>query len=145
MKEIWRWLLVLPAAIGTYIAVFLLYAIFSLLWDPSVMLAQFWGKEIGELVLLLLNTISGAIGFYFSIIAGSLTAPNRKFTVALVLASVGGCLLIGILVASIVTGISRYPVAVYVIDVFLSSAAMFIACLQIRSKFISSKSTMSSA
>lgn len=126
MKRIWRWLLVLPAAIGAYIAAILVQNIILLLAGANSgdfglpwLLNNF--REVTDIIFR-------AVGIYFYVIAGASVAPRIKYPTALALSS-----LVWIFSIFVLALVLLFHIQTQIVDLievpFLCGAAV-IACVQ---------------
>jgi len=135
-----RWALVLPAAVGGYVAVFV--GVMVLTFIKTVFLPYQDGTvDIGWSPLWLLAAViapwmfkllTGVLGAYCFVKAGSAVAPSRKFITAAVLT----CAICSFIIWGDLTAISEYspateyPVAVIYVDLILAMAVTIFACVQ---------------
>lgn len=135
-----RWVLVIPAAVGGFVAVFV--GVMVLMFIKTVFLPHENGTvEIGWSPLWLLlamiapwifKLLTGVLGAYCFVKAGCAVAPSRKFITAVVLtAAICSFIIWGDLTAiREYSPAAEYPVAVIYVDLALAIAATIFVCVQ---------------
>ena len=132
LKNIIRWLLVLPAAIAGYFAPVIFGTIMLSLLEsgclshPEPVIDPPLWKILLDNFPLILPLITATLGAYLFIFAGAKTAPNRKFVVAVILAVIifGFVVGVGLLLPS------KFPVWAKALEVISVLAVSIIACVQ---------------
>jgi uncharacterized protein YggT (Ycf19 family) len=128
MKNVLRWILVLPAAIGAYVAAILVQ-------NLILFFAGEHNDDFGVPWLLnnfreVTDIIFRTIGVYFFVIAGAAVAPRGKFATALVLTTTICVFFIGVTLFVMLSGIAQQPIAYNLAEMLLACAAASIACIQ---------------
>ncbi len=126
MKAIWRWLLVLPAAIGAYVAAILVQ-------NLILFFAGGHNDDFGVPWLLnnfreVTDIIFRTVGIYFFVITGAAVAPQSKYPTALALSILVWVFSILVLVVILLFRIQAQVISLVEVP-FLCGAAV-IACIQ---------------
>jgi hypothetical protein len=130
-KNVLRWILVLPAAIGAYVAAVLVQNLLLYIASrPTEDFGAAWWAVILKNIPLVADIIFRTIGIYFFVIVGAAVAPRGKFTTALVLATTICVFFIGGTLMVILSGIAEHPIAAILAEMLLACAVASIACIQ---------------
>jgi uncharacterized membrane protein len=131
MKNVLRWILVLPAAIGAYFAAVLMQNLLLYIFSrPTGDSGAAWWAVILNNLPLVTDIIFRTIGIYFFVIVGVAVAPKGKFATSLVLATTICILFIGGTLFVILSGIAQHPIAAIWAEMLLACAVASIACIQ---------------
>jgi tetratricopeptide (TPR) repeat protein len=126
MKNIIRWILVLPAAVCAYIGSILFqYILLNWISNGTHEFGTQWWIFIFNALPWLLSVIFKSLGVILAIWAGAATAPRRKPIVAIVVAVLFWIYLAGIDIFGLILSINKQPQWMYLIEITTVSLAAF--------------------